>query len=32
LEAQRKTQAEANSTFGNIKGANLFKVAKEVIK
>jgi len=32
LEAQREPQAEANSTFGNIKGANLFKVVEEVIK
>ncbi len=32
LEAQIKAQVEANSTFGNIKGANLFKVAEEVVK
>jgi hypothetical protein len=32
LEAQKKAQAEANSTFGNIKRVDLFKVAKEAIK
>jgi len=32
LEAQKKTQVEANSTFGNIKRVDLFKVAKEAIK
>jgi hypothetical protein len=32
LEAQIKAQVEANSTFGNIKGANLFKVVEEAIK
>jgi hypothetical protein len=32
LEAQRKAQAETNSTFGNIKRVDLFKVAKKTIK
>jgi hypothetical protein len=32
LEAQREPQVEANSTFGKIKGANLFKVVEEAIK
>jgi hypothetical protein len=32
LEAQIKAQVEANSTFGNIKGANLFKVVEEAVK
>jgi hypothetical protein len=32
LEAQRKAQAEANSTFGHIKRVDLFKVAKKTIK
>jgi hypothetical protein len=32
LEAQKEAQVEANSTFGNIKRVDLFKVAKEAIK
>ncbi len=32
LEVLRKAQAKANSTFGNIKGVDLFKVAKKTIK
>jgi len=30
--AQKSAQIEENSTFGNIKGANLFKVVEEAIK
>jgi hypothetical protein len=32
LEAQKKTEVETNSTFGNIKGIDLFKVVEETIK
>jgi hypothetical protein len=32
LEAQREAQTKANSTFGNIKRVDLFKVAEEAIK
>jgi hypothetical protein len=32
LEAQRKAQAKTNSTFGNIKGIDLFKVVEETTK
>ncbi len=32
MEAQKEAQVEANSTFGNIKRVDLFKVAKEAIK
>ncbi len=32
MGVQRNTQIEANTRFGNFKGANIFKVAKETIK
>jgi hypothetical protein len=32
LEVQREAQAKTNSTFGNIKGIDLFKVVEEIIK
>jgi hypothetical protein len=32
LKAQKEAQVEANLTFGNIKGANLFKVTEKTIK
>jgi hypothetical protein len=32
LDAQRKAQVETNSTFGNIKGIDLFKVVEETTK
>jgi hypothetical protein len=32
LETQKEAHVEANSTFGNIKRVDLFKVAKEAIK
>jgi hypothetical protein len=32
LEAQKDAQIETNTTFGNLKGTNIFKVAKEAIK
>jgi len=32
LEVEREKQTQANSTFGYIKGANLFKVVEEAIK
>jgi hypothetical protein len=32
LDVQKKAQLEANSTFGNIKGVDLFKVVKKAIK
>jgi len=32
LEVQKKTQAQTNSTFGNINGIDKFKVAKQTIK
>jgi hypothetical protein len=32
LEVQINAQIEANTRFGNFKGANIFKVAKEIIK
>ncbi len=32
LEAKKETSAEANSTFGNIKKADLVKVVEETIK
>jgi hypothetical protein len=32
LEAQKETHAKENSTFGNIKGADLFKVVEKTIK
>jgi hypothetical protein len=32
LEVQREAHAKEDSTFGNIKGANLFKVVEKTIK
>jgi len=32
LEVQRNARIEANTRFGNFKGTNIFKVAKETIK
>jgi hypothetical protein len=32
LEVEKEKQAQENSTFGNIKGVDLFKVVEEAIK
>ncbi len=32
LNAQRFAQIETNTTFGNLKGTNVFKVVEEAIK
>ncbi len=32
LEVQKNAQIEANTTFGNLKRIDIFKVAKETIK